>query len=66
VTAPELDQLAYSRQEAARVSGYSQDTINKAVLAGELRERHPVINGRPMARGVILRADLQRWLEGNP
>lgn len=62
----DLDQLAYSRAEAARVSGYSQDSINKAVLSGELRERHPVINGRPLKRGVILRSDLQRWLEGNP
>lgn len=60
------DKIAFTRREAAEVSGYSGDIIAAAVLSGDLRESRPEVNGRRLSKGVILRADLEAWLRGEP
>ncbi len=62
----EKPKLAYSRSEAAEATGYSEATIKRAIMAGDLRESHPQVGGHPSAKGVILSAELERWLEGMP
>lgn len=59
------DKLAFSRREAAEVSGYGLDTIAAAVLSGDLIESRPEVNGRKLSKGVILRSDLEAWLRGS-
>lgn len=59
---PVLDQLAFTRQQAAEATGYSKDVIDAAVRSGDLRETFPSVNGRTLKRGRILRDDLSRWL----
>lgn len=54
--------LAYSRAEAAEATGYSEATIKRAIEAGDLRESHPLIDGRPSSKGVIVHAELERWV----
>lgn len=54
--------LAYSRDEAAAATGYSPATIKRACDAGDLRESHPLIKGRPAAKGVITHDELTRWI----
>jgi hypothetical protein len=54
--------LAYSRSEAADASGYSEATIKRAIMAGDLREVHPMVGDKPTSKGVITRVELERWL----
>ena len=37
-------------------------TIKRAIEAGDLRESHPLIDGRPSSTGVIVHAELERWV----
>ena len=55
------DKVAYSRREAAEALGYEVTMINRACAAGDLRETHPRINGKPAKKGVILADELRRW-----
>lgn len=48
--------LSYTIREAAETTGYSEDTIRRAIRCGDL----PVI--RKTSRPVILRTDLEAWL----
>lgn len=57
------DKLAFTRREAAEVTGYSVDIIQAAILSGELREVRPQVNGRRVSKGVILKVDLEAWLQ---
>lgn len=52
--------LAYTFPEAARIASAKEPTIVQAVRAGALTARR--IDGK----GVILRTDLQTWLEAQP
>lgn len=56
--------LAYSRAEAAEATGYSEVTIKRAIASGDLRESHPMVNGRPSTKGVIAHDELARWIGG--
>lgn len=56
-------QMAFTRKEAAEVTGYSWDVISAAVRSGDLRETYPEVNGKRLQRGVILREDLHAWLK---
>ncbi len=56
--------MAYTRAEAADAIGLSIDVINRAVRSGDLREDRPVIEGRTLSKGVILAAELERWITG--
>lgn len=59
----DLDQLAYTRTQAAQAVGYSKGVIDAAVRSGDLQERFPEIRGKRLKRGVIRRSDLQAWLD---
>lgn len=54
--------LAYSRTEAAEATGLSPASIKRACDAGDLREEHPLISGRPSTKGVIAHDELMRWI----
>jgi hypothetical protein len=63
VTATELNQLAFSRRQAADACGLSVDTIAAAILSGDLRAVQVTVNGKKVNRQLILRKDLEAWLE---
>lgn len=52
--------LAYSFEEAAEATGYSTDTIRRAVRNNELTARYG--NSKP----IILVAELTEWLTSLP
>lgn len=56
--------LSYSRAEAAEATGYSPITIKRAIESGDLREQHPMVNGKPTSKGVIPADELDRWVRG--
>lgn len=58
MTAP--GKIAYSYDEAAEATGYSRDTIKRAVAAGNLPACAPA--GKP----VIRVEDLDAWLQSAP
>lgn len=55
-----MDKLAYTLDEAAEAVGQSVDVIRRKVRAKELPVRYP------SARPVILREDLEAWLQSAP
>lgn len=55
-----MDKLAYNLDEAAAASGVSVDIIRRAVRAKNIPVRFPT------SRPIILRADLEAWLEATP
>lgn len=60
------DRIAYSFAQAAEATGYSYDVIRRAVNAGDIATKVGTINGRGIAKPVILRAALERWLIDRP
>lgn len=52
--------IAYSIEEAAEATGYSTDTIRKALRNSDLIARYA--NSKP----VILATELQEWAESLP
>lgn len=57
-----MSKIAYSVKEAAEAVGLSQDTIKRAINAGDLVAHAPRIEGRQIARQVIRVDELERWL----
>lgn len=55
--------VSYDIATAAPASGYSEDQIRRAVRAGDLPIHYPNVNGRQLAKGVILADDLRAWVE---
>jgi len=55
-----MSQLAYNFEQAATATGYSVDTIRRAVRNNELTARYA--NSKP----VILASELESWLEALP
>lgn len=62
------DQIAYSREEAARRAGVSLDTIRRAINKGQLRAKRTgqTEDGTPTGRYLISDADLRAWFDGLP
>lgn len=54
--------LAYSAREAAEATGIGIDTIKRAVRSGDLPAKFPRIDGREVAKYVILADDLEAWI----
>lgn len=57
-----MEKIAFTRKEAVEATGYSEDTLRRAINAGDLQEHAPQIDGRHVAKKVILRSELERWL----
>ncbi|MDQ0679108.1 hypothetical protein QFZ30_002490 [Arthrobacter pascens] len=55
-----IQKLAYTIDEAAEASGYSTDTIRRALRNSDMTARYA--NSKP----VILVTELQEWLESLP
>lgn len=56
------NKLAFTINEAAEATGFSAETIRRAVQAGDLPARKPKINGKKVNRLVILASDIEAWL----
>ncbi len=56
--------IAYSKADAAAACGVSVDVINRAIRAGDITPAKPTVNGKPVAKVVILAAELERWIRG--
>jgi len=56
--------ISYSKADAAMAVGVSVDVINRAIRAGDLAPAKPTVNGKPVAKVVILAAELERWVRG--
>ncbi|MFE5293013.1 hypothetical protein ACFQ8T_12600 [Isoptericola sp. NPDC056618] len=54
---------SYSYQTAALATGVSRDVIIRAVRAGDLVVSRPEVDGRPIAKPLIPRAELHAWIE---
>lgn len=59
---PSTARLAYTYAEAAALVGYSEATIKRAVRAGDLKVVAGTIDGQPIDKPVVRRADLDAWL----
>lgn len=57
--------LAYSKAEAARTAGVSEQTIARAIKAGKLRAKRSSLteDGEPAGKVLILASALTTWLE---
>lgn len=55
-----MSKVSYSIEEAAEATGYSTDTIRKALRNSDMTARYA--NSKP----VILATELQEWLEALP
>ncbi|WP_062077768.1 hypothetical protein [Demequina globuliformis] len=60
MTAP----ISYTPKTAAEATGYSEDTIKRAIRSGDLKTTRPRIEGREVAKDSIDPADLKAWLAG--
>ena len=56
------NKLAFTINEAAEATGFSEETIRRAVRAGDLPVRKPKINGKKVNRLVSLASDIEAWL----
>ena len=58
----QMEPLAVSPKEAAKLVGLGVSGIYDAIKAGELPAFEPVINGKRVNRRLVLVADLKQWL----
>ena len=65
---PEPNALAYNLDDAARVCGVSRELIYRSIKAGDLPAKRTSQNdsGEPTGRIIILRRELEKWLEELP
>jgi excisionase family DNA binding protein len=61
-----MPQLSYTRAQAAEMTGLSEDTIRRAVNAGDLAVLEPRVDGRGLQKVLIAHDELVRWLHNDP
>jgi len=54
--------VSYSYETAALATGLSTDIIRRAVRVGDLGVKYVQVEGRTIAKPVIERAELERWV----
>lgn len=57
-----MSKIAYTTKEAAEAVGLSEDTIKRAINAGDLEAHAPRVAGRQIARQIIRLEELNRWI----
>jgi len=62
-TVIQITPSAFSVETAALASGVSEDIIRRAIRAGDLQISNPKVNGKPITKNLIPRADLEAWIE---
>ena len=60
---PSIAPVSYDRVGAAAATGVSPDVILRAVNAGDLPVHYPSVDGRQVAKPLILADDLRAWVE---
>ena len=65
---PSTDQLSYTLAQASLTTGLSQTFLSQAIHAGQLHAKRSSRDdfGDPQGKYVILRADLEAYLESLP
>lgn len=61
-----MNQIAYTKRQAAEATGVSLDTIRRAIQAGDLVTVAPRVDGREIQKRLILSSELERWLTNSP
>lgn len=59
---PPVAPVSYDIPGAAAASGVSTDVIRRAVNAGDIEVRYPIVNGRAIAKPLIEVDELRRWV----
>ena len=62
MTTIQIAPVSYDYAGAAAASGVSVDVLQKAVKAGDLAVRYPLISGRVIAKPLIEADELRRWV----
>lgn len=57
-----IQPVAFDFEGAALASGVSFRTIQRATRAGDLPVHYPSVEGRDIAKPLILRDDLHEWV----
>lgn len=61
--APQIAPVAFDAFGAAAASGLSVDVIRRAVRSGDLPSHYPEVDGRQVAKPLVLADDLRAWVE---
>lgn len=57
-----MEPVSFDYAGASAATGYSADVIQRAVKAGDLAVRYPIVNGRQLSKPVIEVDELRRWV----
>lgn len=63
MTAPQIAPISFDAFGAAAASGLSVDVIRRAARSGDLPTHFPEVDGRQVAKPLILADDLRAWVE---
>lgn len=58
----EIQPVSYDYAGASAATGLSIDVLRRAVAAGDLAVRYPIVAGRALAKPVIERDELARFI----
>lgn len=61
-----IEPISFDWRGASAATGLSADMIMRAVRAGDLVAHYPVIDGRTVAKPLILANDLRAWIASGP
>lgn len=58
----QIQPVSFSYETASAATGLSVDVLKRAVRTGDLEPRYPIVDGRPIAKPVFERAELERFI----
>lgn len=63
-----VEKLGFSREEVARMTGLSLDTVRRAIAKGDLRAKRTSVNaaGDPSGKYVVTKRAVEEWLDSLP
>lgn len=62
MSTPQIAPVSFDYNGASQATGASRDVIIRAVRAGDLPVHYPQVDGKTIAKPLILAADLQAWV----
>lgn len=62
MTIVQIEPVSFDYEGAAAATGLSSDVIQKAVRSGDLQVRYPKVDGRTIAKPVVMADELRRWI----
>lgn len=58
----QIQPVSFSYETASAATGLSVDVFKRAVRAGDLTPRYPIVNGKPLTKPVFEREELERFI----